>query len=323
MPVNPSPEVVVVEKAKFTPLAGPDKGTPIDVHFNPASLQYTVANTQGQNKNSQGVQFVSQSTAKLTMDLVFDTTLTGVDVREITDKTAQLLRPYQNEGGKVPPQVEFRWGVYTFKGIVDQYKETLDFFSAGGVPLRSSVNLTLSKIKKVFESSTKNPNAAVDSEVVPEPVVVPRKPSPAPGGPSPSPGGPSPSSVANAMGDPRAARAIASFSGPESLRFGGGSVALVVAGGASLSPPAAFSAGAGLGITETAGVAFAGLRVGASATPIRGVTDLQALLPSPNVASGGSAGFALGGAAHAGAGGSLSADVGASADLSARIGFSD
>jgi hypothetical protein len=314
MPVIPSPEVVVVEKAKFTPLAGRYEGRSIEVHFNPASLQYTVANTQGQNKNSQGVQFVSQSTAKLTMDLVFDTTLTGVDVRGITDKTAQLLRPYQNEGGKVPPQVEFRWGVYTFKGIVDQYKETLDFFSAGGVPLRSSVNLTLSKIAKVFASSTKNPNASVDDEVVPEPVVVSDRPSPAPGGASPS-------SVANAMGDPRAARAIASLSAPESLRFGGGSAALVVAGSVSLSPSAAFAAGTGLRITATAGAAFAGLRAGASATASRGVTNTQALLPSPRVASGG--GFALGGAANAGAGGSLSADVGASADLSARIGFPD
>jgi len=335
MPVTPSPEVVAL--AHFKPLKGPDKGTLFKVHFNPASLQYTVANTLDQKdpKKKKSVQFVSQTTAKLTMDLVFDTTDTGVDVRETTDKVAKLLRPYKGGGGDVLPSVEFGWGAYTFTGIVEQYKETLDFFSASGVPLRSSINLTLSSNDVVF-NSTKNPDAKVDGAGGPEPLVV-----------RDSAG---PSSVASALGDPRAARAIASLSGSASLRFGGGA-SLAVASSVSLSPPAAFSTGGGLGlsagggmgagggigmgggvsigagsglsVSATAGAAFAGLRVGTSATTSGGVTNSQALLPPPSVASGGSAGFALGGAARANAGGSLSADVGASADLSARIGFSD
>ena len=324
MPTTPSPETVTL--AHFKPLAGPDKDQSVAVHFNPASLQYSVANTQDpKKKNGNGVQFVSQSSAKLTMDLVFDTTLTGADVRESTDKMAKLLRPYQDGGGKVPPSVEFGWGTYTFTGIVEQFKETLDFFSAGGVPLRSSVNITLSSNTVVFDSA-KNPKASVDGQGGPEPVVLPDSAGP--------------SSVANSLGDPRAARAIASASGAASLRFGAGA-SLAVAGSVSLSPPAAFSAGGGLGLSATAGIdvgggagaglslaatagaAFAGLRAGASAAARSGVTNTHALLPVANVTSGGSAGFDLGGAARAKAGGSLSADVGASADLSARIGFSD
>jgi len=340
MPVTPASETVSL--AHFKPLAGEDKDRSFPVHFNPASLQYTVANTQDpRRKNSAGVQFVTQSTAKLTMDLVFDTTLTGEDVRESTDKMAKLLRPYQDGGGKVPPSVEFGWGAYTFTGIVEQYKETLDFFSAGGVPLRASVNITISSNTVVFESA-KNRNASVDGQVNPEPVVLPDSAGP--------------SAAANTIGDPRAARAIASFSGSASLRFGAGA-SLAVAGSVSLSPPAAFSAGGGLGLSAgagigvgggigigggvgigggagigagaglsvaaTAGAAFTGLRVGASATTSGGVTNARALLPAASVASGGSAGFELGGAARAKAGGSLSADVGASADLSGRIGFSD
>src|SRR5258707_4587994 len=143
MPATPSPETVSL--AHFKPLAGPDQGRSFDVHFNPASLQYTVANTQDpQRRDANGVQFVTQTVAKLTMDLVFDTTLTGEDVRASTDKMAKLLRAYEAGGGKVPPSVEFGWGTYTFTGIVEQYKETLDFFSAGGVPLRASINITMS-----------------------------------------------------------------------------------------------------------------------------------------------------------------------------------
>ncbi len=336
MPVLPSLQTVAL--AHFKPLAGEDKNKSFRVHFNPASLQYTVANTQDpQKKNGNGVQFVSQSTAKLTMDLVFDTTPTGADVRDATNTMVNLLRPYQDGGGKVPPSVEFSWGAYTFTGIVEQYKETMDFFSSEGVPLRASINLTMASNSLVFTSS-KDPEP--DPPKAPEPVVVPDSAGP--------------SSVANSLGDPRAARAIASASGSASLRFGGGA-SLAVAGSVSLSPPAAFSAGGGLGlsagagigvgggigggigigggvgigggaglsVTATAGAAFTGLRVAASASTSSGVTNARALLPPVSISSGGSAGFDLGGAARANSGGSLSADVGASADLSARIGFSD
>ncbi len=313
MPVTPASEKVAL--AHFTPLAGDDKGKSVPVQFNPASLQYTIANTLNQkdpnNKNS--VQFVSQATAKLTMDLVFDTTMTGEDVRETTDKMAKLLRPYGKD--KIPPGVKFSWGTYTFTGIVEQYKETLDFFSASGVPLRSGINITLSSNTVVFESA-KHKTASVDGQGGSEPVVLPN-----------SAGA---SSVANALGDPRAARAIASASGSASLRFSGGA-SLAVAGSVTLSPPAAFSAGgdlglsagAGISIGATAGSAFSGLRAGTGAASGTSVTNTQTLLPAASVASGGRAGFDLGGAARAQAGGSLSADVGASADLSARIGFQD
>ena len=327
MPATPAVESITL--AHFKPLAGEDQGRSFPVHFNPSTLQHSVANTlDSQNKNATGVQFVSQTTATLTMDLVFDTTLTGEDVREATDKMAKLLRPYQDGGGKVPPGVEFSWGTYTFIGIVTQYRETLDFFSAGGVPLRSSINITLSSNAVVFDSA-RNPRASVDGDSGAEPVVLSS--------------GLNASAVAGALGDPRAARAIASTSGSASLRFGGGAQ-LAVGGSVSLSPPAAFAAGGGagmsagigigvgggigvgagvgLGVAATAGAAFAGLRMGASAST-GGVTHTRALLPAASGGSGANAGFDLGGAARNTAGGSLNADVGAGTGLSARIGFND
>lgn len=316
MPATPAAESVTL--ARFKPLAGSDRGQSFPVHFNPASLQYSIANAPGaQGQNANSVQFVSQTTATLTMDLVFDTTMTGEDVREATDKMAKLLRPYQDGDGKVPPSVEFSWGSYAFTGIVTQYRETLDFFSAGGVPLRSSINITLSSNSVIFDSS-KNPNASVDGASGAEPVVI-----------SGSLGA---SALAASLGDPRAARAIASASGSASLRFSLGA-SLAVAGSASLSPPSAFAAGGGIGFSAgiggstgvglgaTAGAAFTGLRAGASTASSSGVRNTQALLPAASGASGGSAGFTLGGAARNNAGGSLNADVGAGA--SARTGFKD
>src|SRR5262245_4980671 len=109
-----------VELATLTPQSGKWKGETVPVHFNPVSLQYTVSNTlkeEGQGKSKK--QHVSQSSAKLTMDLVFDTTISGDDVRITTDKIARLMAP---DDKKVPAVVLFQWGVYTFKGMVESYK---------------------------------------------------------------------------------------------------------------------------------------------------------------------------------------------------------
>jgi hypothetical protein len=158
--------------------------------------------------------------------------------------------------------------------------------------------------------------------------------------------------VANALGDPRAARGIAAANGAASLRFGA-SAGLSVGGGISLSAAADFSAGAGAGLslgggaglslgagaglsaggglgisagasagaalTATAGASFAGLHVSPPSLSVDVGEARAALLPPSSVA--GAASFGAGGRAVVRGGGSLSADVGAGADLHARISF--
>lgn len=314
----------------------PAASVTVHAHFNPASLQYTVSNTLAPATQGAGSrQFVSQTVAKLTMDLVFDTTAKnhssdleggvkgGEDVRSTTDKMAKLLQPFDGEGGKTPPRVEFSWGLYKFTGTVEQYKETLDLFSADGVPLRASVNLTLSSDTINFDSAH-NPTAKVDAAPKFDPVQVP-----ASGGPA---------GVANAGGDPRAARAIAGVNASASLRFGG-SASLLVEAKVSLGAPAAFAAGggagfglgvgggaglsfgvgAGAGVGATAGAAFGGLRSGVSVGA--SLPNPQALLPAAPATSGAGLSFAPGGMAQGGGAGSLGTDVGAQADLQARMNF--
>jgi len=307
-----------IAAAEFKTLS-PAPETVVKVHFNPASLQYTVSNTLGPAGQGAGSrQYVSATVAKLTMDLVFDTTAEnlsgevkgGEDVRNTTDKMAQMLKPFGGENEKTPPRVEFSWGAYRFVGTVEQYKETLDLFSHDGVPLRAGINLTLSSDAPNFESASA-PASTAD-------------------GPGASamevPGGAGPSGVASAGGDPRAARAVASANASASLRFGG-SAALLVDANVSLGAPAAFASGslsvgvgAGVGVGATAGAAFAGLRTGASAGASASLPNAQALLPSAQV-SAGATGFAPGGMARGSGAGSLGTDVGAAADLQARIAF--
>src|SRR5688572_19241156 len=300
---TPTPKLEALATARFKTLKAAEP-IEVTVHFNPASLQYTVSNTlkdQGSGKKKK--QYVSQTTAKLTMDLVFDTTATGEDVRATTDKMAKLLKPHGPSGKQVPPMVEFGWGVYRFIGMVEQYKETLDYFAAGGIPLRSGVNLTMSQQEDVIFDSNKNPNATVDGDLAPEPVTLPTSTGPSGG----------PAGVANSLGDPRAARAIASANDAASLRFsGGGQLAVGVGGGVSLSAAAAFSAGAsaGFGAGVSAGAGF-GISGGAG-VGISGGAGFSASAGA-GVSAGASAGFGIGGGVGAGAGVGLSLGGGASA----------
>ena len=112
---------------------------PISVHFNPVSLQLQVSNTKSNQQESGGkaAQNSGETTAKLTMDLVFDTTDTGEDVTSMTSKLQAFIAPPVPAGKKntekpAPPLVLFEWGTLRFKGIVESYKETIDFFSANG-----------------------------------------------------------------------------------------------------------------------------------------------------------------------------------------------
>lgn len=270
-----------------------DGGDDITVHFNPASLQYSVSNTMGEAKGPNKKQYVANSSAKLTMDLVFDTTHNGHDVRELSDRMARLMKPDGPKGKQVPPKVTFSWGTYEFTGMVEQYKETLDYFSPEGVPLRCGVNLTLASQDKVFADQQHAPAASVDAAPTnAPPVMVPA---------GNSPGSPNPASVANQLGQPRAAREIASANGSASLRFADGGTLAVGGAGVTLNAVAAFSTGA----SASAGFGFG---VGASA--------------GAGAGAGAGFGFSAGVGASAGAGFGLSASAGAGASAGFSLGAS-
>jgi len=315
-------------RASFKPLNGPEANQPFAVHFNPTTLQISIANTledKGQGKEKK--QYVTKSSAKLSMDLIYDSTHDGTDVRLQTGKIAKLMEPAKREGDNAAPPsvVLFEWGTFKFQGLVESYKETIDFFAPTGVPLRASINLTLASQDKVFESLSQGSDSKF------EPLVQNLATS-----------SESLTDVATQAGNPNAARAIAANNGLESIRFPAGAIALSAE--IQLSPAAAFASGqaglnAGFGISgggnlaiggqASAGIAasegaFAGLRIAASANgpPLRlDPTLLRATSASVNRCTGGNASFQVGGQAELESSSGLRADVGASASLQSRIQF--
>lgn len=369
---------------KATLTALPD-GTPLTVHFNPASLVYSVENSVAQQSGGpKKVQYVAQFSAKLTMDLQFDTTDTGSDVRNVTKQVAQFMQASgqasastaatnaaasaaaQNDNTNAPgppataPAVlMFQWGSYQFQGIMDSFKETIDFFSADGIALRSLVSIALSRQDMVFDDSGNLSGPTAAGSLVP------------------SSSTDSALSLATRGGDPSATRQLGAANGLESLRFTAGA-SLQVGGGVQLNPPTAFvtapsasasaglslgvsggislsgSAGISLGISAgasagvsvsasassalapafgasaSAGVpasagAFAGLQIGrAQISSTANLNPLQ-MLPATSgadVASFNGASFSLGGAANSTGSAGLSTDVGTQFSFNTRLTFS-
>ncbi|MFG6413322.1 hypothetical protein ACG02S_05360 [Roseateles sp. DC23W] len=308
------------------------------VQFNPTSLSYSVQNTlEKKGRDANAKQFVAQTTAKLEFDLVFDSTHDGGDVREQTDRIKQFLNPGDKATNKdqAPPLVGFRWGTFQFKGIVESFKENLDFFSSEGVPLRSTLKIGLSSQdpKDVFAAL---PPGHPDASAA------------AGGGVSLAPmGARGTSGMASQGGNPVAGRALAAANGFESMRNPGAGVAAVAGGGIELKAAVSFSTGgtagagtaggigAGMGASAGAGISlgsglsagassggavslqpFAGLGASRTPTSVRlNAAALQAPPRTPSVAVGGE--FALGGKAVSASSSGMKADMG----VGARIKF--
>ena len=261
------------------------------VQFNPTALSYSVQNTlEKKGRDANAKQFVAQTTAKLEFDLTFDSTHDGGDVRSETDKIKQFLNPGDKSTNKdqAPPLIGFRWGTFLFKGIVESFKENLDFFSSEGVPLRSTLKIGLASQdpKDVFAALPPgHPDAAAASGGDVSLAAMSDRGT---------------SGMASQGGNPGAGRALAAANGFESMRNPGVGVAAVAGGGIELKAAVSFSTGASAGVGIGGGI---GGGIGAGA----GI--------------GISGGVGIGGGIGGGVGIGASAGVGLSAGAGAGIGF--
>lgn len=295
----PTKNAAAVALARLAVVTGANDrtGDAIVVQFNPASLQLQLSNELKDTKNNERKQYIAKASAKLTMELPFDTTDTGADVTAITRQLQAFLVPQMPKNAaarqqKPPPLVLFEWGTLRFKGVAEGYRETIDFFSASGVPLRASVNLTLSRQDQVFDQSGGGAGATPPGTAKPETFNLA------------TPGGGA-SKTAGDLDAPGAARGLAAANGEENLRFGAGG-SLDISAGITLKPAAAFSAGGGFGIGGGAGFGIGG-GVGAS------------FGGSASAGAGIGVGFGAGGGAGFGASASAGAGIGGSAGFSTGI----
>jgi hypothetical protein len=122
-------------------------GKEVPVQFNPQSLRLNFANEDNSGSRSTPGQSTGSGTSKLTVELLFDTTVDGSDVRRNTENVAFFIKatPGQNNQPPAQPGLSFEWGSFIFRGIVKSMDETLDYFSDEGVPLRATLSLSIAR----------------------------------------------------------------------------------------------------------------------------------------------------------------------------------
>lgn len=115
---------------------------PEDVPANHTDPHADGGNAAGSNR-SGGQSDQSQSNKKAYKDVRLQT-------RRIAETFMKPVNPDSHKPG-APKRCHFQWGSFAFTGMVSSYSETLDFFSADGVPLRCTLSLTLKQDRYQYD----------------------------------------------------------------------------------------------------------------------------------------------------------------------------
>lgn len=151
----------------------------IQVQFNPEKYSLTkgvqIAEIGIPGLDSPVLQFVRGQNEKITLELFYDTTGSGmvsnpVDVRSQTVQIYDLLKI--NSETHAPPRCQLHWGdagqLFSFgsnldpRCIVESVNEEFNLFSPSGVPLRAKLNVTFREYKTIQQQLKEKPKHSSD-----------------------------------------------------------------------------------------------------------------------------------------------------------------
>jgi hypothetical protein len=150
----------------------------IKVSFNPQSITYTtcpeyesvsVPDAPGGVRSN----YAGAKPAKLSMKLLFDTTMTGDDVRDkYIDFLVELTVPIKDKptAPKAPPLCKFIWGDFSqepylsFKSVVKELSVEYIWFLPNGQPVRAGVDITFQPPDELQEGT--NPTSRSEARSV-------------------------------------------------------------------------------------------------------------------------------------------------------------
>lgn len=114
----------------------------IPVMYNPTTYGIgTSAETSGTGSN---ITFERVNLEDFSVSLFYDSYEEGTDVRRKIDPLAELMQPTVGvKDVKRPPICLFRWGNFSFKGIIVQLQQRFTMFAETGIPVRGTVDVTL------------------------------------------------------------------------------------------------------------------------------------------------------------------------------------
>lgn len=134
-----------------------------EVQYNPENFKVDRSASWKESEDQgtlSGLEFQKLAPASITMELTFDTTITGDDVRTAwVNRLVDTLQPKvrftaeegQGQGQPLekvrPPKVTFSWGEFSLEGVTESLSVTYLMFSETGVPLRAKVQVKMKEFK--------------------------------------------------------------------------------------------------------------------------------------------------------------------------------
>jgi hypothetical protein len=147
-----------------------ETGDKIECLFNPS--EYTITKTNDwsfdaqRGENVPKLDFKGGESKELTLNLFFDSSLDGYDVRRETNKLSKLMEVSnrltdRNTGKGRPPLVICQWGkVRLFKAVIKEISQQFTFFRDNGIPVRAIVKAVFLQAQEEDVFRPQNPTTS-------------------------------------------------------------------------------------------------------------------------------------------------------------------
>jgi len=134
-----------VSKCKFLVECGEE----FEIQFNPTEFKFDKGvgwkDLEAVGKESR-IEFEKVQPAKISMELLFDTTSNNADVRKVwVNRFLEMTNQSVNIGSQKwrPPIVEVVWGGFVYSGVAESVNVTYTMFAKDGHPIRAKLSLKM------------------------------------------------------------------------------------------------------------------------------------------------------------------------------------
>jgi predicted Zn-dependent protease len=144
-----------------------DKDNAMICQFNPETMTLNKSNKWAFRTdigdNTPETVFSGGNSGSFSVELVFDTTKSGDDVRRAYYKLIKvaMVKPSENDDKKGEPrQVVVQWGKFiSYVAVVESINQVFTFFKPNGTPLRANVTVSLREVLDKAELPPQNPTS--------------------------------------------------------------------------------------------------------------------------------------------------------------------
>jgi hypothetical protein len=142
----------------------PEGDAAIPVLFNPGEYRLSksneIAEVDTPGLAAPILQYVNGKARTLTMELFFDTFEAQTSVRDHTDRIYALLEIKKET--HVPPLCTFRWGRFSFKGVLESVGGRFTLFLPDGTPARATLDVSFKEAVDINKAVRQTPTESVD-----------------------------------------------------------------------------------------------------------------------------------------------------------------